>query len=120
MAGTTLTPAQVKKVEAAVVAQTWFGRQSEKQQAQTRRFADKHARHALGLRGTGPHSHGLDAKQRAALRTALNEALGVNAKPKAVSAPATKPAAKKTKAKGVTAGEAQAQSDTSAVQVPQQ
>jgi hypothetical protein len=44
------------------------------------RYADKWGRWQLGVRGSGPHPHGLDEATREAVQKATRRALGIKAK----------------------------------------
>lgn len=112
MAGTTLTAAQSKKLDTVVgKLETSLKIKDEKVKANLRRFADKYARFKLGVRGTGPHSHGFSADQRNKIMEAVREAYGIKTapKPKANGKPATKPVAKKRSTRKSTAQLAQEQ-----------
>ena len=84
----TLTPAQVKKLDATVASlQGSLKVKGEDRQKALVRFADKYARFKLGVRGTGPHSHGFDAEQRKAITEAVRNAFGIKAPARKAAAP---------------------------------
>lgn len=101
MASKTLTPAQSKKAEqvvASLIKSLKLKASDEQGRKNLARYVDKYARFALKVRGTGPHSHGFNAEQRKAIRSAVNEAFGI--KPVERKAPAPRKSGGRTPAKG--------------------
>jgi hypothetical protein len=91
-----LEPAAQKKVDAACAELANRLKLDEAAQKQLARFASKWARWKLGTRGTGPHAHGFDRSQRAAITEALRTVLGLPApapRGRRAAAPAPAPAA---------------------------
>lgn len=87
--GSTLKPAQAKKVDELVATLTsQLKLKADADKTNLRRFVDKYARFKLGVRGTGPHSHGFNKEQRQAIMSATREKFGIKATER-------KPAAKK-------------------------
>jgi hypothetical protein len=99
MTRSTLTEAQTKKLASAVAkfnaSQSYTKASREDNEKDAARYADKWGRWKLGIRGTGPHSHGFDAKQRNELQAITAAALGIK-----IEEPVKKEAAKPKKGKG--------------------
>jgi len=96
-----LTPAQSKKLDGVVSGLIGSLKvKGDEAQKNLGRFADKYARFKLGIRGTGPHSHGFNAGQRKAIAEAVREGFGIKEAPRKtrVARPAAgKPAGKRGK-----------------------
>jgi hypothetical protein len=89
-----LTPAQSKKLDTVVASLvSTLKVKGEDRQKALGRFADKYARFKLGVRGTGPHSHGFNTGERKAITEAVRNAFGIKVAPRKAAAP--KVAAKK-------------------------
>lgn len=100
MAGQALTPQQAKKLDGVCTKLVAELKLKQVKDAKTGpvtnlgRFADKYLRYKLKVRGTGPHAHGFNKDQRAAITTAIREAFGIKTEPRKVAV-AKKPAAAK-------------------------
>lgn len=84
-----LTDAETKKLK-QLIGRVQGLPKTEQGRKDVERFADKYLRFKLGVRGTGPHSHGLSDTQRKALREAIHKAFGIKAPER--KAPAKAPA----------------------------